>query len=674
ANAGGYDAFVAKLNPSGSALVYSTYLGGIENDAVLGIAVNSSGNAYVAGWTASTNFPTMNPLQAVYGGGSSNAFVANLNPSGSALVYSTYLGGSCADSGSGIAVDSSGNAYVTGSTCSTNFPTMNPLQAANAGGYDAFVAEINPSGSALVYSTYLGGSGDDPGTGIAVDGSGNAYVTGQTNSTNFPTMNPLQAANAGGNDDAFVAKLNASGSALIYSTYLGGSGADGGTGIAVDSSDNAYVTGYTASTDFPTMNPLQAAYGGGGYDTFVAEINPSGSALVYSTYLGGSGVDHGSGIAVDSTGNAYVTGYTASTDFPTMNPLQAAYGGGSDDAFVAKLNPLGSALVYSTYLGGSHDDDGLGIAVDSSGNAYATGQTNSTDFPTMNPLQPTNGGGYDVFVAKIGSLLSSATTIASSSNPSNFGQSVTFTATVTTSGSKTPTGTVTFYDGATALGTGTLNGSGIATYTTSSLAVGQHSMTAVYGGDANNAGSTSSVLTQTVNAADFTLTSNPTSATVTAGQSGTFTLTVTPQGSFTSPISFSCSGLPALAGCTFKPASVTPNSSTATSTLTITTTAQTASLASPYGRRSPLYAMWLVLPAVLLGMVGMAAPNRRKLLSFCLAFLLVGGCLLQAACGGGSNGGGGGGGGGTPPGTYTITVTGAAGSTQHTTAVTLTVQ
>ena len=436
ANAGGYDAFVAKLNPSGSALVYSTYLGGIENDAVLGIAVNSSGNAYVAGWTASTNFPTMNPLQAVYGGGSSNAFVANLNPSGSALVYSTYLGGSCADSGSGIAVDSSGNAYVTGSTCSTNFPTMNPLQAANAGGYDAFVAEINPSGSALVYSTYLGGSGDDPGTGIAVDGSGNAYVTGQTNSTNFPTMNPLQAANAGGNDDAFVAKLNASGSALIYSTYLGGSGADGGTGIAVDSSDNAYVTGYTASTDFPTMNPLQAAYGGGGYDTFVAEINPSGSALVYSTYLGGSGVDHGSGIAVDSTGNAYVTGYTASTDFPTMNPLQAAYGGGSDDAFVAKLNPLGSALVYSTYLGGSHDDDGLGIAVDSSGNAYATGQTNSTDFPTMNPLQPTNGGGYDVFVAKIGSLLSSATTIASSSNPSNFGQSVTFTATVTTSGSK----------------------------------------------------------------------------------------------------------------------------------------------------------------------------------------------------------------------------------------------
>jgi len=273
----------------------------------------------------------------------------------------------------------------------------------------------------------------------------------------------------------------------------------------------------------------------------------------------------------------------------------------------------------------------------------------------------------------IGVTSPTTTLLTSAPNPSALGQAVTLTATVTTSGSTAPTGTVTFYDGTTTLGTSTLNGSGVATYTTSSLAVGQHSMTTVYGGDANNAGSTSSVLTQTVNAADFALTSNPTSTTVTAGQSGTFTLTVTPQGSFTSPISFSCSGLPALAGCTFKPASVTPNSSTATSTLTITTTAQTASLASPFGRRSPLYAMWLVLPAMLLGMVGMAAPNRRKLLSFCVAFLLVGGCLLQAACGGGSNGGSGGGG-GTPSGTYTITVTGAAGSTQHTTALTLTVQ
>jgi hypothetical protein len=250
------------------------------------------------------------------------------------LVYSTYLGGSGTDFGTGIAVDSSGNAYVTGFTQSTNFPTMNPLQATYGGGYDAFVAEINPTGSALVYSTYLGGSGDDFGRGIAVDSSGNAYVIGNTLSTDFPTMNPLQPANAG-DGDAFVAQLNPTGSALVYSTYLGGSGYDSGLGIAADSSGNALVTGYTLSINFPTMNPLQPA-NAGGYDAFVAQLNPSGSALVYSTYLGGSGDDLGYGIAVDSSGNAYVTGSTQSTNFPTMNPFQPA-NAGSGDAFVAKI-------------------------------------------------------------------------------------------------------------------------------------------------------------------------------------------------------------------------------------------------------------------------------------------------------------------------------------------------
>jgi uncharacterized protein (DUF2141 family) len=273
------------------------------------------------------------------------------------------------------------------------------------------------------------------------------------------------------------------------------------------------------------------------------------------------------------------------------------------------------------------------------------------------------------------------TALSSSQNPSALGQSVAFTATVATSGSVIPTGMVTFMDGSTTLGTGTLNSFGIAIYTTSNLVLGQHSMTAVYGGDVNNAGGTSSVLTQTVSAADFSITSNPTSTTVTAGQSGTFTLTVTPQGSFTGSISFSCTGLPVLAGCGFSPAMVTPNTSTMTTTLTITTAAHTAAHATalappPFGRRpSPLYAIWLLLPAMLLGMVGLAVPKRRKLLSCVLVGLLAGGCLLQAACGGASTGGGGGGGtGGTPAGTYTVTVTGAAGSTQHATAVTLTVQ
>jgi hypothetical protein len=409
---GDQDAFVAKLNPAGTALVYATYLGGGAPDQGTGIAVDSSGNAYVMGSTESPDFPTVSPLQALYGGGY-DAFVAKLNPGGSALVYSTYLGGTAPDFGFGIAVDSSGNAYVTGYTYGFNFPTASPLQAfLGGGGYDAFVAKLNPGGSALVYSTYLGGSAEDQGFGIAVDSSGNAYVTGVTNSTDFPTAHPLQAASGGGGRDAFVAKLNPAGSALVYSTYLGGNGGDTGYGIAADSSGNAYITGDTESPNFPIAHPLQAASGGGlcfgtpCADAFVTKLNPAGSALVYSTYLGGNGFDGGFGIGVDSSGNAYVTGSTESPDFPNVSPIQAFSGDGSFDAFVAKLNPAGAALVYSTYLGGSGSNDGEGIAVDSSGNAYVTGSTDSTNFPTANPLQAFSGGQADAFVAKIGAGVS----------------------------------------------------------------------------------------------------------------------------------------------------------------------------------------------------------------------------------------------------------------------------
>ena len=264
------------------------------------------------------------------------------------LVYSTYLAGSRIDEGRGIAVDSAGNAYVTGKTESTNFPTANPIQSANGGGSDAFVTKINAAGSALLYSTYLGGSGGsftspgDLGLGIAVDSSGKAYVTGNTTSTDFPTVNPIQTDQTGA--DAFVTKLNAAGSALLYSTYLGGNGADQGAGIAVASAGTAYVAGSTSSTDFLMVNPIQSANGGGGSDAFVTKINAAGSALLYSTYLGGDFGDVGNGIAVDSAGNAYVTGKTESTNFPTANPIQAANGGGTD-AIVTKINAAGSALL-----------------------------------------------------------------------------------------------------------------------------------------------------------------------------------------------------------------------------------------------------------------------------------------------------------------------------------------
>jgi len=288
---------------------------------------------------------------------------------------------------------------VTGHTSSTNFPTANALQPTNGGAYDAFVAKLTADGSSLVYSTFLGGSGEDGGYGIAADPEGNAYVTGWTRSNNFPTANALQPT-SGGFDDAFVAKLSADGSSLVYSTYLGGGRYEYGNGIAADSAGNAYVTGYTSSTNFPTVNALQPASGGGSADAFVAKLTADGSSLVYSTYLGGADLDVGRGIAADSEGNAYVTGETLSTDFPTANALQPTLGG-YYDAFVAKLTADGSSLVYSTYLGGSGEDMGRGIAADSEGNAYVTGETLSTDFPTANALQPAIGGAADAFVAKL---------------------------------------------------------------------------------------------------------------------------------------------------------------------------------------------------------------------------------------------------------------------------------
>jgi uncharacterized repeat protein (TIGR01451 family) len=408
------DAFVAKLNPDGSALLYSTYLGGSGTDRGNSIAVDINGNAYVIGSTNSTDFPTFAAFQAVLGG-EDDAFVAKLDAMGSALVYSTYLGGNEFDGGLGIKVDPSGSTYLTGLTRSTNFPaSAGAFQTTLGGGTcsdglssfpcaDAFVTKLNALGSALIYSTYLGGNAVDKGFSIAVDSLGNAYVTGETESTDFPLQGPFQAAFGGSTfpvgGDAFVTKFNATGSALIYSTYLGGSGIEIDSDIAVDSLGNAYVAGGTESMDFPVASPFQSNLNGT-RDAFVTKLNAAGSALVYSTYLGGSGRDSATGIAVNGGGNAYVAGFTGSTDFPTTKPVQPFFG--DEDAFLTKLNEMGSALAYSTYLGGSDADLATHVAVDASGNAFVTGWTLSTDFPTTNPLQGTHSGGvFDVFVLKI---------------------------------------------------------------------------------------------------------------------------------------------------------------------------------------------------------------------------------------------------------------------------------
>jgi hypothetical protein len=401
--AGLHDAFVTKINAAGTALVYSTYLGGSGDDYGNSIAVDSAGNAYVTGYTYSNDFPTRNPLQPNKGNANStNAFVAEISAAGRSLVYSTYLGGGGTDRANAIAVDSAGSAYVTGSTSSTNFPTRNALQPTYGGGpSDAFVTKVSAGGTSLVYSTYLGGgvdshgaNGTDYGNAIAVDAGGDAYVTGYTDSNNFPTRSALQPT-YGGNADAFVTKINAAGTALVYSTYLGGSSYDQGTGIAVDSSNYVYVTGFTTSSNFPTYYPLQQSGG-----VFLTKISPAGTALIYSTYLDGNQT---TGIALDSSSNVYVTGWATNGDITIRNAVQPTFGGGFSDAFVTKINAAGTALVYSTYLGGSGEDRANGIAVDSAGSAYVTGYTYSTDFPTRNALQPMNAasGRTDAFIAKI---------------------------------------------------------------------------------------------------------------------------------------------------------------------------------------------------------------------------------------------------------------------------------
>jgi hypothetical protein len=413
---------VARYDPARSLVIdptvspilsYSTYLGGSQDDVGTAVALDSSGNAFLAGYTDSTDFPVLGGTQTSAAGGY-DAFVAELNSSGTALVYSTYLGGSMDDHAEAIVVDSSGNAYVTGDTASADFPTVDSLGTCGQGASDAFVAKLNSDGSKLLFATCFGGSQADHGMGIALDPSQNMYVVGDTSSSDFPITTGAFQATAGGGTDAFITEIKADGSSILYSTFLGGSSDDHARAVALNASGDLLVVGNTTSPDFPvTDSAFQKTFGGSGGlnigDAFVTELKPAGSGsadLVYSTYLGGASDDGATGVVVDGTGDAYVTGLTFSTRFPTVTPFQAGLAGG-DDAFVAKLNPAASgsaSLVFSTYLGGSGDDQGTGIAVDSSDNVYISGVTASTDFPVAGAFQPANAsasGLQDAFYAKL---------------------------------------------------------------------------------------------------------------------------------------------------------------------------------------------------------------------------------------------------------------------------------
>ncbi len=394
-------------------LIYSSYLGGSGTDNGDGIAVDPSGNAYVTGYTNSTNYPTVNQIQGACEGtcGSGtrlNAFVTKINAAGNAIVYSSYIGGGVTgqngvgDFGNSITVDSSGNAYLTGYTDSSNFPRVNQIAGACQGtcgsgnNNDGFVAKINAAGNALIYSSLIGGSGDDEPQHLTIDGSGNAYLTGFTSSQDYPLVSQIPGACLGtcGNGTNYAGlftKIDAAGNALVYSSLIGGSGVVRLLSIALGNSGNIYIAGETMAPDFPRVNQIPGACNGtcgtgANMDAVALEINASASALIYSSYLGGSGFDDAEGVVLDAAGNAHLTGTTVSADFPRLNQIpgfcvSTCGTGANADVFVLEINEAGNSLIYSTYIGGSGDDDALGgLALDSSGNIYVNGATTSPDF------------------------------------------------------------------------------------------------------------------------------------------------------------------------------------------------------------------------------------------------------------------------------------------------------
>jgi hypothetical protein len=767
---GAADVFITKLINSGSALAFTTYLGGDGTDTPAGVAVDAGFNVVVAGTTSSTDFPaTASGYQDAPESGSSgtqHVFVTRLDPSGSSPLYSTYLSGNGDDIATGLALGVNGKAYVTGTTTSTDQPgvstvfpaTVGAFQTASAATNQFFMTKVDPSSSGISsvpYSTYFGGgnpaNGVAMGGGIAVDSSGNVYITGGTNflhtgadpSIDFPVLNAAQgcldvpSATAPTTAvtcptsvtalDAFVAKIDpaaATGSQLIYATYLGGTGDDIGYGIAVDSLGLAYVTGSTTSTDFEipsASTPFQAG-NGGGMDAFLAKFSnfvppTSGTttttsvALVYFSYLGGTGNDAGLAVAADSIQGARVTGWTNSTDFSTQTPLQAASGGGTD-AFVARIDTAGvsctpSATVNcptnSSYLGGSGTDMGTAIALDLTGSAYLTGETASSNFPLQAPLQNSLGGASDAFVTKVGPTINLAMTAAASPTPVGIGNQINYTYSIVNNGDLT-TG-VTFIDNVPTSGvssttataspgscgtasSGTLQCNIGALNTTASGAAGATVTVTIVpsepfpSGLGNSAFLTAPGLTQGPSASataivnDFNISVTPASQTVAAGGFVSYTVTVTPTGGFPNSVSLAVgSGLPTGASSTFTTSSIPNlNNGPISTVLNVNTTARVTTTVNLWKKGGPWYAIWLpVCGLAFLGVSiggGKMSRKRRWAMGLLLGgfFALI---LLQPGCGTSSpttttTG--------TPAGTYTLTINATSGSATRTTTVQLVVQ
>jgi hypothetical protein len=747
------NAFIAKFTPAGS-LLFATYLGGDGTDYTAGVAADSGFDVIVAGTTSSSDFPTGGTnaaFQAKALAGGNHVFVSKLDPTGRTLLYSTYLSGTGVDMASGLALDPGGNAYVTGTTTSTQALTGFP---STVGAYQTtsrlpnqlqfFFTKVNPnaSGSASVpYSTYLGGSSPNTGVvavggGVAVDSGSNAYITGGTNFIDMPLLNAFQATNKGGLD-AFVSKINpagVTGTQLLYSTYLGGSGDDVGYGIAVDSGANAYVTGSTASTDFNVTGTSATALqstNGGGTDAFVAKLGIpcTGTScttfdvpLNYFTYLGGAGTDVATAITVDNTSGARITGWTNTPPptFPLLGTLlQTTYGGGSSDAFFARIDTLATcspiitpgcaSTSTSTYFGGSGADFGTGIALDQQGSTYLTGETaSSTGFPLLNASQGTLNGPSDAFVSKLAPVLD-LTMPSPLATPLvvGMGSQVSFAYTITNSGEFTngvtfvdylPTSGATFVSATASPGTcgaptnqsvlcniGTLNAAATATVSVivtpvpptlpgGTVSLGNSGQAFV--GQSMLATASASV---TVN--DFNIKAAPARATIPAGVPAIFTATVTPSSTsgFPDSVSLSCgSGLPTGATCVPGNNNPIPNLNTGaqSSQLIINTTTRvttTTDLRQGRGPGVPLYRTWLPVSALALlgvGLGGKRARRRRWLMGLLLGglvtlILYLPACHTAATVSTTT---------GTPAGTYSVTVSAVSGDATRSTLVTLVVQ
>jgi hypothetical protein len=781
------DAFVAKVDAAGAALVYCGFIGGSGSDIGYGIAVDSGGNAYVAGTTLSSqpSFPVLIGPDVTYNGGNfyGDAFVAKVDASGASLDYCGYVGGGMDDLASAIAVDAAGSAYVTGTTQSSevNFPVaVGPDLSFNIGS-DAFVAKVVPSGATLAYCGYIGANGGESGYGIAIDTAGCAYVTGsvyplldnqgQPLLPVFPTVvGPDLTWN--GESDAFVAKVASNGSSLLYCGYIGGSSSDRCRGIAVDSAGCAYVTGETLSTEatFPvkvgpglTYHP-RITSSGSGYDAFLAKVDTSGSNLIYCGYIGGSEDDFGYGIAIDAAGNAYVTGETDAAQssglstFPVLNwPYRKANG---MDAFVTKVRPSGAGLDYSGFIGGGGTDGGRGIAVDAAGCAYITGNTNSHDLPTVVGPDLIWHISDDVLVAKVpANPIIYGPEITSLSPPSISAYDPDFTLTVFGTGFLE--GALVNFNYETVPETEYISGTELRAPVRGNFFAGAAIPVVVYnpgvevshealfyvnnpvpvldsvepaylsggydssihvkgsnfvntsrayfnGQDLGNnlssigegwavvpywqlsqsgnasvtvfnpppEGGSSNALTIPVTG--YALGASPDSVTIQAGQRAVYTIQVTPQlGPFDNQIKFACGDLPRGCAASFNPARLTPGASPGTTTLTLTTKADTGSAAGTLAGTAPLgppaagllfllLALWL--RAFARGLSALP-PRRRWVLAGAALFLF----LTVSGCGTG--------GGddkqhvpGTPKGTHTVTVNATSGTMTVSKTLTMVVQ